>query len=304
MALVSTASRRSGFTDYLQSRRLPAHRADVRRVRELGVNMALVEHAPSNGIEYDPVDELIISIVLRSSHEPVVRDLGEGEYRFTETPGQVLLTPPRHASYWRFESSPLILHLGVPVPRLAAVIGADADLVESEIMRAARMLHNDPLIGQMASRLWASGQQPSRYGGQFAEKCLDTILTLVLDAEPPDDPDASPTVLAPWRLRKVMDAITHAQPGLSVTELARLVELSPDHFSRAFKSATGRSPHQVISEMRIERAKALLRDSSLSMTELALELGFSSSAHFSSRFRQLTGLSPTEWKERFGFRDA
>lgn len=101
MTLVSTASGRSGFTDYLQTRRLPAYRADIRRSPALGVSMALVEHAPSaNGVEYAPVDELIISVVLRSSREPVVRDLGEGEYRFTETPGQVLLTPPRHASYW------------------------------------------------------------------------------------------------------------------------------------------------------------------------------------------------------------
>jgi len=305
MTLVSTASGRSGFTDYLQSRRLPAHRADVRRARALGVSMALVEHAPSShGVEYDPVDELIISVVLRSSREPVVRDLGEGEYRFTETPGQVLLTPPRHASYWRFESSPLILHLGVPVSRLAAVIDADDDTVESEIMRATRVLHDDPLIGQMASRLWASGRQPSRYGGMFAENCLDAILSLLLDMQSPEEADASPTVLAPWRLRKVMDAIADSQPSLSVAELARLVDLSPDHFSRAFKSATGRSPHQLISETRIERAKTLLRDSSLSMTDLALELGFSSSAHFSSRFRQLTGLSPTEWKERFSVRDA
>lgn len=296
----NTASGRTGFTDYLQSRRLPANHAEVRRAPALGVSMALVEHAPSSqGVEYDPVDELIVSVVLRSSREPVVRDLGEGEYRFTETPGQVLLTPPRHASYWRFESSPLILHLGVPVKRLAAVIDADSDTVEGEIMRAARVLHDDPLIGQMASRLWAAGQQPSRYGDKFAEHCLDTILTLLLDARSSEEPDASPTVLSPWRLRKVMDAIADPQPGMSVAELARLVDLSPDHFSRAFKSATGRSPHQLISEMRIERAKALLRDSSLSMTDLALELGFSSSAHFSSRFRQLTGLSPTAWRERF-----
>ena len=46
----------------------------------------------------------------------------------------------------------------------------------------------------------------------------------------------------------------------------------------------------------MERAKALLRESGLSITELALELGFSSPAHFSSRFRQLTGLTPSDWR--------
>ena len=106
MAAVSKCSGRSGFTDYLQNRRLPVSRADVRGMPEAGVTMALVEHAPSHGIEYDPVNELIISIVLRLNHEPVVRDLGYGEHRFTGASGQVLLTPPQKSSYWRFDSTP------------------------------------------------------------------------------------------------------------------------------------------------------------------------------------------------------
>ena len=89
----------------------------------------------------------------------------------------------------------------------------------------------------------------------------------------------------------------------SVAELASLVGLSPKHFSRVFKSTMGQSPYQIISAMRIERAKVLMRDSCLSMTDLAHELGFSSSAHFSSRFRQLTGLSPSEWKTMFCFQE-
>lgn len=302
MIAVSQTQDRSGFTDYLQSCLLPVNQADIRGIRSTGLTMALVEHAPCKGIEYDPVNELIISIVLRSSHESVVRDLGYGEHRFTDKPGQVLLTPPQQSSYWRFESSPLILHLGVPVQHLADMLDADTDFVESEISRAAHLIHDDPLISQIAARLWAIGCDSSNYSFKFSEKGLDTILMLLLGAKPPDgNPDAA--ALAPWRLRKVMDAIANQKSDISVAELARLVCLSPDHFSRAFKSTTGRSPHQVISEMRIERAKALLREADLSMTELALELGFSSSAHFSSRFRQLTGLTPTDWRTIFMPRD-
>ncbi len=303
MTHASTRSGHTGFTDYLQSRRLPVHRADVRSVHSAGLTMALVEHAPSNGIEYDPVDELIVSVVLRSNHEPVVRDLGDGEHRFTETPGQVLLTPPRQGSYWRFESSPLILHLGISVPKLAALVDADIDMVEHEIDRAARRLHDDPLVSQIAARIWSTAHQPSGYEFKFVENSLGAILTLLLGAPPPEASETSLAVLAPWRLRRVMDAISKQPSAPSVAELARLVDLSPDHFSRAFKSATGRSPHQVISEMRIERAKSMLRDTDLSMTDLALDLGFSSSAHFSSRFRKFTGLSPTEWKSMFGRHD-
>ncbi|MGE4337694.1 MAG: helix-turn-helix domain-containing protein [Pigmentiphaga sp.] len=304
MTPVDDSPVRSGFTDYLKTRQLPVNRTDVRAFRSSGFTMALVEHAPCNGIEYAPVDELIISVVLRSSHESVVRDLGDGEQCFIDTPGLVLLTPPRQASYWRFDSNPLVLHLGVSLPQLAAVLGVEPAYAESEIRRAACRLHDDPLLGQIAERLWATSPDSPRNAFGFIEKGLGAMLALLLAAGPARDvaPGIRSAALAPWRLRKVASAIAHQTEGVSVVELARSVGLSPDHFSRAFKAATGRSPHQAITEARIERAKALLANTGLSMTELAVELGFSSSAHFSSRFRQVTGFSPTDWQATFGSR--
>ncbi|MCK9511053.1 MAG: helix-turn-helix transcriptional regulator [Pigmentiphaga sp.] len=304
-ASVAPAARkpaRSGFTDYLRTRQLPVNRTDVRAVQAAGLTMALVEHAPSQGIEYAPVNELIISIVLRSRHDAVLRDLGDGAQSFIDTPGLVLLTPPGHGSYWRFDSSPVVLHLGVPMPQLAALMGIDLEYAESEIRRAACRLHDDPLIGQIAERLWAASQGASANAFGFIERGLGTMLALLLEAgaAPEAALGSRGTALAPWRLRKVMDAIANQTAGVSVTELARSVGLSPDHFRRAFKAATGRSPHQAITERRIERAKAMLASTELSMTDLAIELGFSSSAHFSSRFRQVTGFSPSDWQIAFG----
>src|SRR3546814_5802952 len=111
-------------------------------------------------------------------------------------------------------------------------------------------------------------------------------------------PPAQP--LAPWRLRRAMNYMSERideRPMLS--ELANFVELSPDHFSRCFTATTGLTPHQWQTNLRIEEAKRQLRATNASLTEIAHSLGFSSSAHFSTRFRQKVVLSPPEWRPGF-----
>ena len=68
-------------------------------------------------------------------------------------------------------------------------------------------------------------------------------------------------------------------------------------FARAFKQATGSSPHSYLVEARITRAKELLCKSSVSITEVALRSGFASSSHFSVTFRRVTGLTPREFRK-------
>lgn len=298
-----TSASSSGFVDYLSSRALPLRRADTLAIRSAGLSMALVEHAPSHGNCYEPVEELIISVVLRSERAPVLRDVGYGAHRFIEVPGCVLLTPPGHGSCWSFDGHPLVLHLGVPLQRIADLLDDDADVLAGQIGRAARSPIREPLVAQLATRLWARGHETHARARRFTELGLGMVMALLLQQEEEPAHGASTAErtagLAPWRLKKAMQLLTGLEPGRSVPELAQEVGLSPDYFSRTFKAATGQPPHRLASELRIERAKALLRSTDLSMTALSLELGFSSPAHFSSQFRQWTGLSPTAWRGRF-----
>jgi AraC family transcriptional regulator len=84
-----------------------------------------------------------------------------------------------------------------------------------------------------------------------------------------------------------------------VSALAADLDLSVDHFIRAFKRQTGYSPHGLASHLSVEEAKLLLRETRRSITDIAMELGYSSPAHFSARFRQLAGMSPTEWRATY-----
>ena len=88
----------------------------------------------------------------------------------------------------------------------------------------------------------------------------------------------------------------HLDRDVSLSDLAALVDLSPSHFLRAFKRATGRTPHQYRLELRVSRACELLRDPALTITQIAMMLGFSSSSHFTTAFRRHRGTSPTAYR--------
>jgi len=88
--------------------------------------------------------------------------------------------------------------------------------------------------------------------------------------------------------------------GISVDELAHSVAMSPSTFARAFKRAVGVSPHQYLIARRIEIAKHLLERTHFSISEIALETGFSSQAHFTNRFREHVEMTPRQYRRGAG----
>jgi AraC-like DNA-binding protein len=99
------------------------------------------------------------------------------------------------------------------------------------------------------------------------------------------------------RLRTVRDRIDrdHAQP-LDVEALARGVHMSAGHLSREFRRVYGESPYRYLMTRRIERAKALLDRGDLSVTEVCFAVGCSSLGTFSTRFTELVGMPPSDYR--------
>jgi AraC-like DNA-binding protein len=83
---------------------------------------------------------------------------------------------------------------------------------------------------------------------------------------------------------------------LDVEALARGEHMSAGHLSRQFRAAFGESPYSYLMTRRIERAKALLRLGELSVTEVCFAVGCSSLGTFSTRFTELVGVSPSEYR--------
>ena len=93
-----------------------------------------------------------------------------------------------------------------------------------------------------------------------------------------------------------MDATSHE--AWPVRRLARESGVSQTHFARSFKDAFGVPPHRYLLTRRIEKAAALLRDTDLSITEIAFQTGWNSLGTFGRTFRDITGESPGELRAR------
>ena len=103
--------------------------------------------------------------------------------------------------------------------------------------------------------------------------------------------------LAVWQQRIVAAHIEeHLAEAIPLHALAKLADLSPYYFCRAFKQSFGIPPHRYHVNRRIERAKALLAERESSVTDVALEIGFSETSSFSAAFRHATGTTPTEYR--------
>ncbi|MEO7133691.1 MAG: helix-turn-helix transcriptional regulator, partial [Vicinamibacterales bacterium] len=83
---------------------------------------------------------------------------------------------------------------------------------------------------------------------------------------------------------------------LSVESIAREVGMSAFHFAHAFRAATGLPPHKYLMQRRMEHAKSLLRETDLSLTEIALRVGYSSSSHFCVGFQKLIHTTPSHYR--------
>lgn len=96
------------------------------------------------------------------------------------------------------------------------------------------------------------------------------------------------------RARDAMDR-NFAEP-LDVPALARIAHVSPAHFIRTFRATFGETPHRYLQRRRVERAMAMLRQTDDSITDICMQVGFTSLGTFSRTFREIVGESPRSYR--------
>jgi AraC-like DNA-binding protein len=105
--------------------------------------------------------------------------------------------------------------------------------------------------------------------------------------------------LAPWQVRRVTQHLQDRLPErVDLAELAALAGLSPAHFSRAFKLATGLAPYKWQLDARVRRAQHLLGTGRQSLDDIAEACGFADGSHFARTFKRFSGLTPSEWRRQ------
>jgi len=100
-----------------------------------------------------------------------------------------------------------------------------------------------------------------------------------------------------YKLRHAVEYINdNIGEDISFRDIAEHLKMSAYHFARMFKQSTGESPHHYIMRRRMDRAKTLLADAKLPISDVAFEVGYKSQSHFTTCFGRLTGLTPAAFR--------
>jgi len=158
----------------------------------------------------------------------------------------------------------------------------------------------DPLLRELGNTLFREFRLNGTPGTAYLE-CLAGVVAIHLAAN-----YCSGHVLpfysglSPHRLKIVQGFIKeHLSEAIRVEQLAAVVHMSPFHFARMFKKATGKAPHAYVNAQRIEHAKELLRESDLPLVDVAATVGFQTQAHFTGVFQKHVSVTPRNFRLKF-----
>jgi AraC-like DNA-binding protein len=115
---------------------------------------------------------------------------------------------------------------------------------------------------------------------------------------PPPPSAASRTAALVVRLCRARDLLRQSCGDVGIEQAAREAALSRYHFIRLFKATFGETPHQVLIDARLERAKQLLLAADLPVTQICLEVGCASLGSFTTLFTRRVGMPPAAYRQR------
>jgi len=167
---------------------------------------------------------------------------------------------------------------------LGCNLGPQLDLQDAQLLRLVQTLQADL-------------EADSPVGSLFGEMIAETLALYVSQRYSGPLSLGEPTggLLKP-QLTRVLEYIdANLDRNIHLKELADTAGLSSFHFTKLFRRSVGRSPHQYILERRLERAKELLRDRSISIVEVSLRTGFADQSHLANVFRRF-GFTPSRFR--------
>jgi AraC family transcriptional regulator len=215
-------------------------------------------------------------------------------------PGTMNLTPANFEATWQASGPSRAIVLLMPDAFLARVISEHWEADPRKVEIIPQFLAHDPVIQGVATRLALEAQSGSPPERLYAESACEFLAHHMihaystLSAPPPRAAGGLPA----RRLKRILDYIEEnlAQP-IALRQLGEIAGISTRHFERAFRQAIGVPPHAYVVRKRVDRAQnLLLSEPGLTIDEIAVRAGFSSSSHLSSTFRRQTGYSPTAFR--------
>lgn len=213
--------------------------------------------------------------------------------------GEILITPANTPLFVRWKGEENCLQIKLTTEFLQSIaqetLNRDSDCLE--LLPAFQI--RDAQIEAIAMMLFTEHKQERFDNGLYLDSLTNVLAVNLLRNHTASKPKLSiyEGGLPPRQLSQVLDYIdAYLDRNIKLADLAKLLDISPFHFSRLFKQSIGMTPHQYLSQQRVERAKQLLKKTDRLIIDIALECGFSSHSHLSKQFRQITGITPKAYR--------
>jgi AraC family transcriptional regulator len=171
----------------------------------------------------------------------------------------------------------------------------DPDRIEVQHVFGAR----DPVIKHLGRALWGELHADGLGGQVYAASLAQVLAIHLLRTACVRAPVLQPATgrLPRPALQRVLAYISdHLAQPITLADLAALVPMDPYRFLKAFRQTMRVTPHQYLLARRTERAQALLKDSTMPITDVAFQVGFRTPSHFTWHFRRQTGVTPTAYR--------
>ena len=176
----------------------------------------------------------------------------------------------------------------------------DGGLRFSEIEFKPRLFFHDQNLWEAVLKLKLQVENRDLMHRQYGEALGILLAHDLVRVNGNADPLGAPAErggLAGWQQRRLAEYIEeHVADDIPLATLAQLAQLSPYYLCRSFKRSFGMPPHKYHATRRIERAKRLLANRELSITAIALAVGFGETSTFTAAFHRLTGQAPSRYR--------
>lgn len=209
-------------------------------------------------------------------------------------PGDATIVPAGMASRWRVDGELDTVTLSLAPHLLNAS-------PQSARFQQLRFAFSDALGAALTRQVLAELYTPDSVERDGYVTTLMTALTshVLRGADRAQAPLIPTSANSSFRLHTVMDQVKKApEADHSLEEMSAAAGLTPSHFCRVFRRATGTTPHQFVMRTKLDRARLLLNASEMSMAQIADSLGFKSQSHFTRAYRQYFHETPSDFRRR------
>jgi len=261
------------------------------------VRASLLRHEPDGPcthIAFTPADTIVARIFMGPCTLSVklgtqwvgCGEMGEG-YLHVSPAEQGVLTE------WRATREALILH--VPVSYWREHVASDLPVGTTRRPVGTGV---DAVLLQLAKMLFSAALDA--HDPVFSRHLVDAIVArigVLFTQRTAPATSIERNVLPRWRLQRVASYVQgHVGNPISLADMAAAAGMSAMHFAGQFRAATGLRPHHYLLQCRIQQAKVLLMDTTRSLIDIAISVGFRTQAHFTTVFKNLEHATPMQWR--------